>query len=144
MSKNNKSNKPVTTQEVEEIKEEISTEEVSHVDEVKEEEKVSAPIAEPEKDPEPAKEPVVEPVIKNEAKPPNPPTATVEPVDNLKVGDMVMLKDSTTSTVTGTIIPVFAFKNLYKVEKILTDRIIIAAGTLKFPVKASDVNNVKK
>ena len=144
MSKNNKPNKPVTTQEVEEIKEEISTEEVSPVDEVKEEEKVSAPIAEPKKDPEPAKEPVVEPVIKNEAKSPNPPTATVEPVDNLKVGDMVMLKGSTTTTVTGTIIPVFAFKNLYKVEKILTDRIIIAAGTLKFPVKASDVNNVKK
>lgn len=144
MSKNNKPNKPVTTQEVEEIKDGISTEEVSPVDDVKEEEKVSAPIAEPKKDPEPAKEPMVEPVIKNEAKTPDPPTATVEPVDNLKVGDMVMLKDSTTSTVTGTIIPVFAFKNLYKVEKILTDRIIITAGTLKFPVKASDVNNVKK
>ena len=37
-----------------------------------------------------------------------------------------------------------SLKQKQLIEKILTDRIIISSGTLRFPVKSSDVDNVKE
>ena len=68
----------------------------------------------------------------------------VEPMavtdDNLiKVGVKVKLKESTMTTVTGQKIPAFAYKNEYRVSKVIPCRIIISAGTLTFAVKATDI-----
>lgn len=59
-----------------------------------------------------------------------------------KVGELVTIKETVTKTVVDTVIPVFAYKNIYKITKILEDRIIIASGTLLFPLKADDLNPV--
>ena len=59
-----------------------------------------------------------------------------------KVGELVTIKETVTKTVVDTVIPVFAYKNIYKITKILEDRIIIASGTLMFPLKADDLNPV--
>lgn len=134
MSKNNKSGKPISTQNSEEIKEEAVSTENPVVDETKSEEKHDSST-------ESVK--MKEPEVKKESKPQVSVTHDTKPSHELKVGDMVTLRDGTASTVTGTIIPVFAFKNLYRIEKILTDRIIIVSGTLRFAVKSSDVDNAK-
>ena len=57
---------------------------------------------------------------------------------NLVVGSKVMIKEGA-KTVSGATIPAFAFNNVYKVTKILEDRVIIAVNTLKFGLKPEDV-----
>lgn len=57
----------------------------------------------------------------------------------IKEGITVMLKQSTKTTVTGTIIPDYAYKNIYKVKKVLPRRIIIKAGMYEIAVSKDDV-----
>lgn len=59
---------------------------------------------------------------------------------DIKVGDDVVIIPACKTTVTGTAIPSFAYRNVYRVKKILPDRIVIACGLLTYGVKASDVN----
>jgi hypothetical protein len=58
----------------------------------------------------------------------------------IKVGDDVVINPTCKTTVTGTEIPSFAYRNVYRVKKILPDRVVIACGLLTYGVKASDVN----
>lgn len=149
MSKTNKI--PSTSvQNVEEPKEKDTTETVSVVTDTKSEEKPNDSVAKNQRTEEKKDEAVNTNTTKVKTSPlsVNTPNDITPPINAdkvpIKVGDMVMLKPTVKATVTGTLIPVFAFKNLYKVEKILIDRIIITAGTLKFPVKSTDVDNIKK
>ena len=60
----------------------------------------------------------------------------------ISVGDTVRLRSHVTKTVTGTAIPGFAHKNVYKVEKILNDRVILrltGIGTFKLAVSVNDI-----
>jgi hypothetical protein len=57
----------------------------------------------------------------------------------LKVGSIVTIKSTVTKTVTDTVIPAFAYKNVYRVEKILPNRIIIAAGLYKLALNPYDI-----
>lgn len=57
----------------------------------------------------------------------------------LKAGTKVKLKDDVTTTVTGTAIPAFAHKNVYKIDKVLPRRIIIACGNYSIAVSSDDV-----
>lgn len=147
MSKTNKT--PSTSvQNVEEPKEKDTTEKVSVVTDTKSEEKPNDSVVKNQNTEEKKDENVNTEKVKTPPLSVNTPNDITPPTNtgksSIKVGDMVMLKPTVKTTVTGTLIPVFAFKNLYKVEKILTDRIIITAGTLKFPVKSTDVDNIKK
>lgn len=76
---------------------------------------------------------VVEPVKEVVTKP------SVEAKVALKVGMTVKLKASATKTVTGLTIPAFAYRNIYKVSKILPSRILITAGKYTIAVKSTDV-----
>ena len=58
---------------------------------------------------------------------------------DIKVGDNVVINAKCKKTVTGTDIPSFAYRNVYRVKKILSDRIVIACGLLTYGVKESDV-----
>jgi hypothetical protein len=58
-----------------------------------------------------------------------------------QVGDLVTIKETTKTTVVGTVIPVWAYKNIYKVTKILEDRIIIKSENLLFPLTGADLNH---
>ena len=58
-----------------------------------------------------------------------------------QVGDLVTIKETTKTTVVGTVIPVWAYKNIYKVTKILEDRIIIKSENLLFPLTGDDLNH---
>jgi hypothetical protein len=46
-------------------------------------------------------------------------------------------------TVTGSVIPSFAFRNQYLVSKILGDRVIIKAGTLMLAVTKEDITKIQ-
>ena len=57
----------------------------------------------------------------------------------IAVGKKVTLKPNV-KTVTGQPIPAFAFKNVYVVEKVLPNRVIVKAGTtLTYAVKEEDL-----
>lgn len=58
---------------------------------------------------------------------------------SIKVGTTVMLKNSVKTTVTGTPIPSYAYRNVYKVKKILPSRIILKAGVYEIAVTKDDV-----
>ena len=59
---------------------------------------------------------------------------------SISVGDTVMLKDTATTTVNGSKIPEFAYRNTYKVIKITGNRVIIRAGLVyTIAVKATDL-----
>ena len=58
---------------------------------------------------------------------------------DLAVGDAVMIHSKCKANVTGVALPTFAYKNEYRVKKILNDRVIIACGLLTYAVKASDL-----
>ena len=88
---------------------------------------------------EPAKENTKEPVkeVVSEKKVLEPVKATTT---SIVVGDIVMLKDTATTTVNGSKIPEFAYRNEYKVIKITGSRVIIRAGLVyTIAVKASDL-----
>ena len=61
--------------------------------------------------------------------------------ESIKVGTIVKLKDSTKTTVTGVEIPQFAYKNTYKVDKVLPGRIILRAG-ISYTIAVSGVNDI--
>lgn len=58
-----------------------------------------------------------------------------------QVGDLVTIKETTKTTVVGTVIPTWAYKNIYKITKILEDRIIIKSENLLFPLTGDDLNH---
>lgn len=58
---------------------------------------------------------------------------------SIKVGTTVMLKNSVKTTVTGIPIPSYAYRNVYKVKKILPSRIILKAGVYEIAVTKDDV-----
>lgn len=58
-----------------------------------------------------------------------------------QVGDLVTIKETTKTTVVGTVIPAWAYKNIYKITKILEDRIIIKSDNLLFPLTGDDLNH---
>lgn len=62
---------------------------------------------------------------------------------DIKVGTRVKLKRTTKKTKTGCLIPQFAYRNTYKVSKILNDRVIIRTddhiGGYAIPVLKSDL-----
>lgn len=63
--------------------------------------------------------------------------------NEFKVGTAVMLKDNVSFTITGVAIPQFAHKNRYKISKILSNRVIIAAGYYTLAVSKDDIVVVK-
>ena len=56
---------------------------------------------------------------------------------DVKVGDMVRLKETAKSVVSE--LPKFAFKNTYKVEKILPSRLVLKAGNYTIAVTKDSV-----
>lgn len=76
--------------------------------------------------------------VKKEVNPPKT-SSSDSSVDEVKVGMPVALKESCKTTVTGAVIPAFAYKNAYKVAKILPNRILIQAGSYSIPVKREDI-----
>lgn len=124
MSKNNKPNQPNTDSQP------AVTEKVEATPEVKT--AVKEPV-------EPVKVEKVEP---KESKPNVEAKVPYEKTVAISVGDIVKLKKTVTETVTGTPIPEFAYKNTYKVDKILSDRVVLVLtgiGTFKLAVKFSDI-----
>ena len=132
------------------IEEGQPTEEMKNAMEAKvTEAQVEAKPVEPVKVEEPKKEevkteaPVEKPVVKKEEvkapTPTKPVTEVKTPVVEIKVGQAVKIKTETKLTVTGQVIPAFAFKNTYKVVKVLPNRIIIGVGTLQYAVKETDL-----
>ena len=124
MSKNNKPNQPNTDSQP------AVTEKVEATPEVKT--AVKEPV-------EPVKVEKVEP---KESKPNVEAKVPYEKPVVISVGDIVHLKKTVTETVTGTAIPEFAYKNTYKVDKILSDRVVLVLtgiGTFKLAVKLSDI-----
>lgn len=84
----------------------------------------------------------VEKVEPKESKPNVEAKVSYEKPVAISVGDIVQLKKTVTETVTGTAIPEFAYKNTYKVDKILSDRVVLVLtgiGTFKLAVKLSDI-----
>lgn len=128
MSKNNKPNQPNTDSQP------AVTEKVEATPEVKT--VVKEPV-------EPVKTAVkVEKVEPKESKPNVEAKVPYEKTVAISVGDIVKLKKTVTETVTGTPIPEFAYKNTYKVDKILSDRVVLVLtgiGTFKLAVKFSDI-----
>lgn len=62
---------------------------------------------------------------------------------DIKIGARVKLKPEVSVTITGLVIPQFAYKNTYTVKKILPSRIIIAAGQYQLAVHKNDINIIK-
>lgn len=64
--------------------------------------------------------------------------------DFIKVGVAVTLNKSATKTITGLSIPSFAYRNSYRITKILPDRIIITAigGRYAIAVKKTEVSKL--
>ena len=138
MVNKNKETKPVNvdvvkTENVNEVKEEAKTD-------VKVDENKDIKVEEVKKVEQP----------KTEVKPAPAPTAKVEPpkpevkvenkhVQDIKVGSLVKIKKTTKTTVTGQELPMFAYRNTYKVTKILPSRVIISAGTLTIAVTVNDI-----
>lgn len=56
-----------------------------------------------------------------------------------RVGMKVKIKDTTKEEVTGRPIPFFAYKNIYKVSKILPNRILINVDSLTLAVTENDI-----
>lgn len=56
-----------------------------------------------------------------------------------QIGDIVRIKENTTKTATGAILPSFALRNTYRVSKILDDRILIQAGFYQTAVTMNDL-----
>ena len=138
MAKNVKTNKPEVEKPVVNSEAPISEETVVTPEEVKTEEVVAPevkedPVVETAPEPTPVKE-EVKPVV--EEKKVDPVTTNVA---NIKAGAYVKLKGSATKTVTGVEIPAFAYKNTYKVKKVLPNRILIVANTLQYAVTKDDV-----
>lgn len=124
MSKNNKPNQPNTDSQP------VVTEKVEATAEVKTAVK------------EPVESVKVEKVEPKESKPNVEAKVPYEKPVTISVGDIVQLKKTVTETVTGTAIPEFAYKNTYKVDKILSDRVVLVLtgiGTFKLAVKLSDI-----
>lgn len=124
MSKNNKPNQPNTDSQP------VVTEKVEATPEVKTVVK------------EPVESAKVEKVEPKESKPNVEAKVSYEKPVVISVGDIVQLKKTVTETVTGTAIPEFAYKNTYKVDKILSDRVVLVLtgiGTFKLAVKLSDI-----
>lgn len=138
MGNKNKETKPVDvdvvkTENVNEVKEEVKTDvKVDENKDIKVEEvkKVEQPKTEVKPAPAPAAK--VEPP-KPEVKVEN------KPVQDVKVGSLVKIKKTTKTTVTGQELPMFAYRNTYKVTKILPSRVIISAGTLTIAVTVNDI-----
>ena len=124
MSKNNKPNQPNTDSQP------AVTEKVEATPEVKTAVK------------EPVESAKVEKAEPKESKPNAEAKVPYEKPVVISVGDIVQLKKTVTETVTGTAIPEFAYKNTYKVDKILSDRVVLVLtgiGTFKLAVKLSDI-----
>lgn len=124
-----KKNRDFTTPEENVIKTDVvdtPNVETEAVDTVKEEPKKEEPVV--------VNKPVVTPTVNNKVNAPKP-----TPTISVSVGNKVRLKDTATTTVTGTKLPAFAYKNTYKVTKILPSRVIITANTYTIAVKVSDL-----
>lgn len=132
MSKNNKPNQPNTDSQP------VVTEKVETSVEATPE--VKTAVKEPVESVKAAAK--VEKVEPKESKPNVDAKVPYEKPVAISVGDIVQLKKTVTETVTGTPIPEFAYKNTYKVDKILSDRVVLVLtgiGTFKLAVKLSDI-----
>ena len=136
MANKNKETKPVDvdvvkTENVNEVKEEVKTD-------VKVDENKDIKVEEVKKVEQPKTE--VKPAPAAKVEPPKPEVKVEnKPVQDIKVGSLVKIKKTTKTTVTGQELPMFAYRNTYKVTKILPSRVIISAGTLTIAVSVNDI-----